>query len=59
MCDTERRTLLTQDASLVARVTAAASAVGPVRSWLTARAYALDVVAVPRTTPSAAAGEAD
>ncbi|WP_344751878.1 hypothetical protein [Gryllotalpicola koreensis] len=40
-------------------MTAAASAVGPVRSWLTARAYALDVVAVPRTTPSAAAGEAD
>lgn len=47
---TERRYLLTQDAVLAEKATAAATAGPPLSDWLSAHGYRLDVIYVPRPT---------
>lgn len=46
---TGRRPLLTQDANLAEKAAGAASAEGPLRNWLSARGYRIDVILARRT----------
>lgn len=48
---TERRHLLTQDATLAENVKLAVTTESPFRTWLRIRAYRLDIIHIPRPRP--------